>query len=59
MKSTRLQNSKDIRLPVPGYPTLASNLMARVWNSVTGLQNASSLGAARAISQKWAKDIPR
>ena len=59
MRSKRSQYSADIRPPIPGYPTLASNLMARVWNSVPGLQNASSLGAARVISLKWANDIPR
>ena len=59
MVSTRFQTSNEIQLPVPGYPTLASNLMARVWNSLPELQNATTLGAARAISKKWAKGIPR
>ena len=58
-KSTRFQNSKEIQPPVPGYPNLASNLMARVWNSIPALQNASSLAAAKVISRKWAKNIPR
>ena len=59
IRSTRFQNSKEIQPPVPGYPSLASNLMARVWNSIPALQNASTLGAAKDISRKWAKNIPR
>ena len=55
----RSHTSKEIRPPVPGYPTLAANVMSRVWNSVPGLENASSLGAAKAISKKWAKSILR
>ena len=58
-RSTRSQFSNDICLPVPGFPTVASNIMARIWNSVPGLQNATTLGAAKAISRKWAREIPR
>ncbi len=36
--------------PVPGYPTLSSDLMARIWNNVPELQNAST--------RKWANEIP-
>ena len=59
IKSTRSKSSKEIRPPVPGYPTMAANVMARVWNSVPGLENASSVGAAKALSRKWAKSIPK
>ena len=45
--------------PVPGYPTLSTNIMARIWNVVPGLQHASTLGAAKSLAKKWAKDIPR
>ena len=58
-RSTRSKSSKEIRPPVPGYPTMAANVMARVWNSVPGLEDASSVGAAKAVSRKWAKGIPR
>ena len=58
-KLTRFQNSKEIQPPVPGYPNLSSNLMARVWNSIPALQNASSLAAAKVILRKWSKDIPK
>ena len=59
IRTTRSVTSNKIHPPVPGYPTLASNLMARVWNNVPELQNASTLAAARRISRKWAKEIPR
>ena len=59
LKSTRFQNSKEIRPPVPGHDSLACNIMAKVWNSVPELHNASSLSAAREISRKWAKTVPR
>ena len=55
----RSETSKEIRPPVPGYPTMAANVMSKVWNSAPGLQNASSLGAAKAISKNWAKTLPR
>ena len=55
----RSQSSKEIRPPVPGYPNLATNIMARIWNDVPGLQNASTISAAKFISRKWAKNIPR
>ena len=51
--------SGKIQQPVPGYPTLATNIMARVWNDIPDLHNATSLNAAKSISQKWAKSIPR
>ena len=57
VKSTRSETSNEIRPPVPGYSNLASNIMARVWNSIPELQNASTLCAT--ISRKWARGIPR
>ena len=58
-KCTRSGTSKEICLPVLGYPTLSTNLMARIWNAVPGLQHASTLGAAKSLAKKWARDIPR
>ena len=54
---TRSQSSREIRPPVPGYPTMAANVMAKVWNSVPDLENASTVGSAKAIAQKWAKSV--
>ena len=58
-KSTRLESSNQIRPPVPGFPNVALNIMARVWNDVPDLHSASSLSAAKAISRKWANNLPR
>ena len=51
--------AKDVCLTVPGYHTPSTNIMAKIWNAVPGLQDASTLGAARALSQKWTTQIPR
>ena len=59
LRSTRSATSNQIRPPVPGFPTLASNLMARVWNDIPELQNSSTLATARSVSRKWAKGLPR
>ena len=59
LQCTRSGTSKEICLPVPGYPTLSTNIMARIWNAVPGLQHASTLGAAKSLAKKWARDIPR
>ena len=55
----RSTTSNETPQPVPGYPKLASNLMARIWNDIPELQNATTLSAARVISKKWAKGVPR
>jgi len=56
---TRSTTSKDTDLLVQGYPTLSTNIMTRIWNAVPGLQHATTLGAAKSLAKKWAKDIPR
>ena len=55
----RSETSKGICPSVPGYPTMATNVMSKVWNSAPGLETASSLGAAKAISKEWAKTFTR
>ena len=37
IKILRSYYSENATQPVPGYPLLASNIMARVWNTVPGL----------------------
>ena len=59
LRKTRSASSDEIRPPVPGYPNLATNIMARVWNSIPELHNASTLYTAISISRKWAKSLPR
>ena len=57
IKITRSYHSANATQPVPGYPLLASNIMARVWNSVPGLRSATSLGEASSKVRKWAMSI--
>ena len=45
------------KIPVPGYSTLAVNLMARAWNDAPNLQNASTLGAAKTAAKTWARSF--
>ena len=59
IKHTRSVTSNKICDPVPGYDTLATNLMARVWNDIPELHDAPNLSAAKRISRKWAQGIPR
>ena len=59
LQCTRSTAANDIDLLVQGYPTLSTNIMARIWNVVPGLQHATTLGAAKSLAKKWAKDIPR
>ena len=55
----RSQSSKNIRPPVPGYPNLALNIMAKVWNDIPELQSAKTLGGARTISHNLDRKLPR
>ena len=47
LQCTRSVTSKDVGLPVPGHPTLSTNIMARLWNADPGLQDTSTLGVAK------------
>ena len=59
LQCTRSTAANDIDLLVQGYPTLSTNVMARIWKAVPGLQHATTMGAAKSLAKKWAKDIPR
>ena len=52
---TRSSKSDKLQMPVPGYPTLAVNLMATAWNETPELRNSRTLGSAKAAANKWAK----
>ena len=56
---TRSLTSTNATQPVPGYSTLATNLMARAWNSVPDLSNATTQCSAKRTIQKWAKTLPK
>ena len=58
-RSTRSTASNEIRPPVPGYPMLATNIMASVWNDIPELQSASTLAAAKTAASKWSKGLPK
>ena len=55
--STRSNDNKKAKLPVPGYGTLAANLLARAWNEAPILQDASTLGAAKTAAKAWARSL--
>ena len=57
MRPTRSINCVKAIQPVPGNNTLAANLMARAWNSSSELQTATTIGAARTVAQKWARNL--
>jgi hypothetical protein len=42
LQCTRSTASKDIDPLVQGYPILSTNIMARIWNVVPGLQHATT-----------------
>ena len=56
---TRSAEFKNICLPVPGFEFLPSNLMAKVWNTVPGIQTARTLCEVKSLARKWAKSVPR
>ena len=55
--STRSVTNNSAKLPVPGSTTLAANLLARAWNEAPSLKNATTLGAAKLASRKWARSL--
>lgn len=55
--NTRSSKSDQIKMPVPGNPSLALNLMATAWNEIPELRNASTLGSAKAAAKKGAKSV--
>ena len=55
--STRSTENNKAKLPVPGYGTLAANLLARAWNEVPNLQDASNPGAAKSAAKSWARSL--
>ena len=54
---TRSLNSDKIKIPVPGYPDLAVNLMATAWNENSNLRSATTLGSAKKAAKQWAKSL--
>ena len=55
--TTRSDSNHMVRTPVPGFSTLAANLLAKSWNKAYELQKASNLCAAKTAARKWAKSL--
>ena len=54
------EDCRDIPKTFQGVPCnniLIVNLMTRAWNSATDLQTATTLGAAKSVAQKWARNL--
>ena len=54
---TRSKYDCKAELPVPGYRTLAANLLARIWNKSTDIQNAKTLGEAKKAPRKLSQSL--
>ena len=58
MRSTRSNNNNNKTTQAfPGIHTLAANLMARIWNAANDLQNVATLGVAKPVARKWARNL--
>ena len=44
---------------MPGFDFLPSIQMAKLWNSVPGIQASGTLSKVKSIERKWAKTIPQ
>ena len=51
------KNNNKATQAVPGIHTLAANLMARIWNAANDLQNVATLGVAKPVARKWARNL--
>ena len=54
VKNTRSAVSDKLIHPVPGYPQVASNKLAQIWN-IADISSAKSLGSARSSVREWFK----
>ena len=50
-------NNNKATQAIPGIHTLAANLMARIWNAANDLQNVATLGVAKPVARKWARNL--
>jgi peroxiredoxin len=59
MRATRSNNNNNNKATqaFPGIHTLAANLMARIWNAANDLQNVATLGVAKPVARKWARNL--
>ena len=52
IRSTRSSGESKLCQPVPGYPQLASNKLAQLWN-LSNLDTAKTLGSAKSLVTEW------
>ena len=57
LRPIRTTNLNKATQPVPGNRTLATNIMARSWNSAVELHSVGTLEAAKSASRKWASNL--
>ena len=51
---TRSANSDSLCKPVPGYPEVAANKLAQIWN-ILDLSSIKSLSGVRAAAREWCR----
>ena len=54
VRNTRSASENKLCQPVPGYPELASNKLAQLWN-ISNLNTAKTLGSAKSLVSEWYK----
>ena len=52
VKSTCSASSDKLHHPVPGYPQVATNKLAQIWN-IANISSAKTLGSARTSVREW------
>ena len=56
-RSNNNNNNNKATQAVPGIHTLAANLMARIWKAANDLQDVATLGVAKPVARKWARNL--
>ena len=56
-RSINNKNNNKATQAFPGIHTLAANIMARIWNAANDLQNVATLGVAKPVARKWARNL--
>ena len=54
IRTTRSSCDSKLCQPVPGYPELATNKLAQLWN-LSNLNTAKTLGSAKSLVLEWYK----
>ena len=57
--SLKILDIKNVKTTYVNKILGQKSFKCNIWNAVPGLQQATTLGAAKSLAKKWAKDIPR